>query len=502
MPNHPASSAPRATEHNLIEPDSQGAAQIEQHGFDFIHEEARYLKPRALFSFWWGSNITIVYISIGAVVLSLGLALWQTILIELVCTAGWVIIGLLSITGPRSGVPTLTITRAPFGVRGNLVNSVFSYAVQIGAEVLNALLIILALTAVAQELGWEDPGKPGAILFAAIAIALPAVIAVMGHRLLFFAQRVIAIALSVVMLLVAIWTVPHFDWAQTATVQGSELFAVVLIGFSTIFANPLSYGNVAADYPRYLPSRTSGRAIIWWTVAGVGTVSLLLEVLGSGIMTAAPGVAADPVGGFKILLPEWLFVIYIVNAALGAMSNMAITFYSSGLTMQAIGIPLRRWRATFVDVVISFALVVCIELFLQSFSTVLSNFLAFLNVWAGPFVGIYLVDAIYRRFRYDPVGVHDLSKTSPYWGRGGVNVVGIVALVVGIVVGFLTVHASVYVGPIAAALSGGDLAWLLPGLISAAVYALFAHRTLGRRAQDRSMGAAMSPIDGDGVTGA
>ncbi len=479
-----------AEEPNLHEPDVQRATEIELHGYDFIEEQGRYLKPRDLFSFWWGSNITVVYMLVGGIVMSLGLAFWQAVLIIVLGACGYLLIGYAGVAGPRSGLPTMTLTRAAFGPRGNRGNSWIAYVVQIGAEVLNALTIVLALIAIADELGWHNSGKPGLVLFTLLAMILPAAVAVVGHRLLFLAQKWIAIVLSAALLLVAVWTVPKINWSFHGSVHGSTAtWAALLLAMATVFGNPLSYSNVSADYPRYLPTRTKVGPVIGWTFAGVGTISMLLMLLGAGIATKAPGIESDPVSGFRELLPSWLYVLFIINAAFGAMANNAITLYSSGLTMQSAGIPLERWRATMVDCVLSTALVLYIELFNQSFANVFSDYLAFLNIWAGPFLAIMLVDAIARGWRYDPTGLHKFSALSPYWSSGGFNLYGLGAMLGGIVVGLLTVNAPIYTGPIANALNGGDLAWLLPLVVSGLIY-LFAAGPRLRAERDAALAVA------------
>lgn len=463
----------------LADPGVSHAPAVEQHGYDFIREEDRYLRPRSLFSFWWGANITVIYMVAGAIVISLGLSLWESALIIVAGTFGFLAIGYASVSGPRTGLPTMTFTRAAFGVRGNRFNAFLAWLVQIGAECLNAVLIVLALQAMAAELGWHNPGKGGTAAFVIIAMLIPALIAIYGHKLLFLAQKWIAIALSVVLVLVACFTVGKINWSFPATVHGTgPHIGALLLGLAVVVANPLSYANVAGDYARYLPSKTSAKAVAWWTFAGVGIISVLLELLGAGIFTRAPGIGADPISGFRALIPGWLYVIFIINGFFGAAANNAITFYSSGLTMQSMGMPLHRWRATLIDFVLSTVIVLYIELFDQSLQSVFADYLAFLNVWAAPFFAVYLTDAILRRWRFDPAGIHTVSAESPYWGRSGLNVAGIVSMLAGMGVGFLTVHAPVYVSPLASALWGGDISWLAPFAVSCALYWLLAAPSL------------------------
>jgi nucleobase:cation symporter-1, NCS1 family len=470
----------------LHEPDVDRLTQIEQHGYDFIHEDGRYLQPRQLFSFYWGANTTIGYMLVGAIAVALGLSYLEAIIVIALGYLGWILIGYSSIAGPRSGMPTMTLTRAPFGVRANRANSVVSWLLLIGSEVLNGVLIVLALLVLAAQLGWSSPGKAGTALFVVIAVSLPALVAIFGHRMMFFVQKVLAIVLTIVFITLAGFSISKVHWGQHATVHGAgPLLGVFLVALALVIANPISFASVSADYPRYLRTNASGRQITWWTVAGCG-VTLFLFVLGASIQTASSGVALNPIAGIKVLVPAWFYVVFAICAALGGMANNAICFYSSGLTMQAIGLRLRRWRATLVDCIVSFGIVLYIMLVNTKVQTVFSDYLAFVNVWAGPFLVIWVLDAILRRWHYDPVGIHVNDPRSPYWASHGINVKGIVSLLAGMAVGFLTVNSPVYVGPIANLLWGGDTAWLFPGLVAGLVYWLWAGPELRSAARSRS----------------
>lgn len=466
----------------LHEPGTDSALEVEQHGFDYITESQRYLRPRGLFSFWLGSNAYIIYVFIGGLLVSLGLSLVQAAAALVLGFLGFIFIGYLGVGGARSGLPTMTFTRAAFGVRGNRVNSLLAWLELIAFEALNAVFGVFALIALAEELGISASGPAGYVVATFIVIGISALVAIYGHRLLFVSQKVFATALTAVLVLVGVFTIGQVDWAYAGTLDSGSTFGVFLVAIAIAAANPLSFIIVSGDYSRYLPTNTSARQITLWTFAGAASITMFLGLLGVFLATKVD--LTDPIAGIKPLIPAWLFIPFAIAAAGGSIANNAITFYSSGLTIQAIGIPLRRWRATLLDCVLATAIVLYIMLFNQNLQTTMANFLAFLNVWVGPFGAVWVVDGVLRRWRYDPVAIHQTSPASRYWGMGGVNVHGLASLAVGIVVGLLTINAPGYQGPISTIVGNGDLAWIAPPIASGLAYWLLAGRNLRTEASE------------------
>ena len=452
----------------------EDALSIEQHGFDYIPESERYLRPKALFPFWVGANAYLYYVFIGGLLVFLGLSLWQATLAIVLGIAGFVFVAYGSVTGARSGLPTLTLTRAAFGVRGNAFNSFLAWLELIAFEALNAVFGVFATLALFAELGWDDPGDGGTVLATILVIGASALVAIYGHRLLFLSQKIFAISLTSILALVAILTLDEVDWSHTASVSGSSAFGLFLVAMALVVAAPLSYFATCADYPRYLPGDTSARSVTWYTFAGAAVIILPLTFLGAALATTID--MSDPVAALDPLVPGWLFIVYAIAAAGGAIANNAITFYSSGLTIQSIGVPVKRWVATAIDCVLSTLVVLYILLINEDFYTTTSNFLPILNCWIGPFGAIMIADGVLRRFRYDPVAAHTFTPMSAYWYQGGFNVRGLISLGVGIVVGFLTVNAPDLQGPISKVLFDGDLSWIAPPIAAALCYWIIARR--------------------------
>lgn len=465
-----------------IDPAVEDALRIETHGFDYIPESERYLRPKQLFSFWVGANAYLYYLFIGGLVIFFGLSLWQAALAIVLGIAGFIFVGYASVAGARSGLPTLTLTRAAFGVRGNSINSFLAWLELIAFEALNAVFGVFATLALFAKIGWTNPGDLGTVLATLLVIGTSALVAIFGHKLLFLSQKVFAISLTSVLAVVAVLTLDEVDWSHGATVSGSTAFGLFLVAMAVIVAAPLSYFATCADYPRYLPSDTPARQITWYTFAGAAVIILPLTFLGAALATNVD--MSDPVAALEPMIPGWLFIVYAIAAAGGAVANNAITFYSSGLTIQSIGVPVKRWVATAIDCVLSTLVVLYILLINEDFYTTTSNFLPILNCWIGPFGAILITDAVLRRFRYDPVAAHTFTPASPYWYAGGVNPRGLISLLVGVTVGLLSVNAPDLQGPISKVLFDGDLSWIAPPLVAALCYWLLSRGTVGTREAD------------------
>ena len=191
-----------------------------------------------------------------------------------------------------------------------------------------------------------------------------------------------------------------------------------------------------------------------------------------GAFCATLGDMSDPVAGLKPFVPAWLFIVYIFAVVGGSLANNVPTYYSSGLALQAIGLKLHRYSATIFDVVVSMAITLYI-LFVQDFSTALNNFIALLVVWVGPFGGVWICDGFLRRGKYDSGAIHSKDGAAGrYWGWHGVNPSGCIAMAVGMSVAAMTMKSPLYDGPVATALGGADLSWILGLPVSALSYLL------------------------------
>jgi purine-cytosine permease-like protein len=454
---------------------------VERRGFDHIPEGERTMTLRETGYFWVGTNANLFFVSVGVIALDIGLNVWEALVAVVLGTSLFAIVGIASIGGVRSGLPTMTFTRAAFGSRGNLPNGVLTWAALVAFEAINCIFGVYALLALASELGWDHPGDAGKVLATLLVLGASAAVAIYGHATMVYLQRCFAVALTLILALVLAYSVGGVDWSATAHERlglGATLGGILAAG-AVVASGPISYLFNAPDFVRYLPGRTPSRAIVWTVSLSSGVIALLLAVM--GVLLASRGDMSDPIAGVEPFVPGWVFVLYILAAAGGSIANNVVAYYSSGLCLQSVGLPLRRYQATALDTLVSTAIVLYI-LFVRDFTTVLHDFVALLVIWLGPFAAVWITDGLIRRWRYDAAEIHDVTRRSEYWGWHGLNPGAWLAMLAGVVVCLLTMNAPIFHGPVSDLLAGADFTWTLGPLVSAAVYWAQSRRSSRARA--------------------
>lgn len=178
----------------------------------------------------------------------------------------------------------------------------------------------------------------------------------------------------------------------------------------------------------------------------------------------------DPQTALQEILPGWFVPLFLLALVLGTIAINALTAYSAGLALQAVGLRIRRSVSVLFDGAVAVALTLY-GLLVSNFLDTVSNALQVITALTGPMMAVYATDILLRRCRYDGLALSDESPGSPFWYTAGVNRAGALALVVGVTAAALCVN-TLYTGPVAAALGGADLSLPVGMGVSAGLYAL------------------------------
>jgi purine-cytosine permease-like protein len=448
------------------------AFAVEVRGFEHIPEAERNMTPRQVDLFWVANSVNLLSFALGALAAAQGLRLGWVCMACVVGGLAYAYVAFGSIVAVRAGLPVNTLTRAVFGMRGNLPNAVLSWIASVVFEVINIIFGVDALLALFHWLGWADAGPVGKLLAVLVQLVLCGGIAVWGHATMIWFQRIFAVLVSAALIVVFACVAGHIDLERASAVQAlppGATLAAFLTACAILASNPLSFLFNGPDWVRYLPSATPAKTVFWHVFCASYAPSLALTLMGA--LCATLGDMSDPVAGLEPFIPKWLFLVYILAVIGGSIANSVPTYYSSGLTLQAMGLKLHRHVATALDVVVATALSLYV-LFVQDFTTALNAFIALLMVWVGPFGGVWICDGFLRRGRFDARAIHSSAGAAGrYWGWHGLNPSGCMALLAGMLAAALTMRSPVYDGPLALALGGADLSWLIGFPVSALVYA-------------------------------
>jgi NCS1 family nucleobase:cation symporter-1 len=452
---------------------------VEAHGIDLIPDAERHGRPRDLFGMWLGTNLNVFYLVNGAVVISLGLSFPQAILAIVLGNIAFVAVGIASLQGPATGTSSFAVSRAPFGPNGGRVLAVFNWVTCVGFEASGLALIVLAVLAVLQKVGVHDSvGEKVVVIL--LAAAVQAVLPLLGHATILKVQRRLAWVSTVLFLVMAVLVAPHVKLGSLGSGHGWEpiTLAIALI----VSAGGLSWANTGSDYSRYLPRSSSRRQVFWFSTLGGYIPATLLEILGAAVASAV-ATASDPLSGVPAVLPGWVSIPYLLFVAITLLGVNTIDLYSSGLTLQAIGLHLSRWKCVVLDSVICTALTF-FAIFSNSFNTLYTAFLGLLIIWLAPWFAIYAVDAWLRRNRYDAEALLDTSPAGRYWRRSGFSTPALIAQAAGMIAALLWIDATAVVGPLSSATGGTDFSVFAGLIVGGGVYWALAGRTVRGEALD------------------
>ncbi|WP_409234584.1 purine-cytosine permease family protein [Streptomyces sp. PA5.6] len=452
-----------------------GGSRIEAHGIDHIPDSERHGRARELFPVWAAANVNYLSLVIGGALILMGLTLWQALAVLVVGNLFWTLTGLLAVSGPAAGAPSEVITRALYGVIGNRVNNaIVGWLISVCYFALNLSAAAVAAFSLVEKVGITADTGVKVVVIVVIA-ALTLTISVYGHAVIVRLYPVITLALGAAFLVVAGYVVHHadFSYAPAHRLSGVDLWATVLAGVTLVASGPLSY-TTSADFSRYLPRTTSKRAVAGWTALGGFLPSMVVCSLGALAATAVD--MTDPQSALESILPGWFTPVFLLALVLGTIAINALTAYSAGLALQAVGLRIRRSVSVLFDGTAAVALTLY-GLLVSNFLDTVNNVLQLTVVLLGPSTAIYATDIVLRRARYDGQALADETRTSPFWYRGGINPAGACALVAGSIAAALCVD-TLYTGPLAEALGGLDLALPVGMALASGCYTLISRTPL------------------------
>ena len=187
--------------------------------------------------------------------------------------------------------------------------------------------------------------------------------------------------------------------------------------------------NTAADYSRYLPRSTSSKSVVGWTVLGASIVPITLVIYGAALSGSDPklseAIAMDPIGALTALLPTWYLAIFALIAILGLVGGAILDLYSSGLTLLAIGVPVKRHIAAIIDGAIMLVGSIYLVWIADNFFYPFQGFLITLGVPIATWSAIFVTDVLLRKRAYSEEDLYKESGKYGSWNKRSLSIMAI-----------------------------------------------------------------------------
>jgi len=437
------------------------AVTIETRGIDYIPPDERHGRPSTLLPFWFAGNVQITLVAIGAIAPVLGLDLkWSLISLVVGNLVGALFMAYHSAQGPRLGMPQMIQSRAQFGFMGSVIPLIVAVLMYMAFFITSAILGGEALANLIHV-----PNDWGIVLVSIVTVLLTWI----GYDIFHSLARPLAVISGIMFLALTIrlaGDLPSHYHASGVTAGH------VLLAISIAVTGQITWAPYVSDYSRYLPENTSAKKTFLYTYIGSAIGGSWMEVLGAvAVLVYANAFSNGPVfmaSQFSSI--RWLMLlVIIIGVVFVNMENLYGTFLTSLASVSASGTFASGRTLRFAFTAVAGAVGTLFAILASAHLLVdLENFLLLLLYLMVPWTAINLTD--YYLIRRGAYPIPEFFKADGAFGRVNLFAVGLFVVTVGIEVPFM--NTALYVGPIANAMGGADIAWIVGLLFSGGIYYL------------------------------
>ena len=371
---------------------------------NLIAENERRGRARDLFWPWCGANVSLLALSYGSFFLGFGISFWQATFAAIAGTLlSFLLVGFSSLAGKKSNATTMVLSRAAFGVKGNLLPGSLTYMLLVGWETVLISLATLATGTVFERVGNVDRNVAMIIGFV-IAVSLTLIGGVLGFSVIMKLQKYLTLITISLTIGYIVLTIDAVNWSalmESPSGPAQSFVGALIFGITGI---GLGWVNAAADYSRYLPRSVKSGSVVGWTVLGASIVPIILVIYGAALSTSdaklSEAIAMDPIGALTTLLPTWYLILFSLVATLGLVGGAILNLYSSGLTLVSLGVPVKRHVAALIDGVLMLMGTIYIVWIAENFFIPFQGFLITLGVPVAAWSAIFVTDVLLRKKSY------------------------------------------------------------------------------------------------------
>lgn len=461
----PSSSAPVATGSQAVPVVDSGertnppALRVEASALEPTPVALRAGRSIRLFWLWFAVTASVVSVGLGGVLIGLGMSLRQAILSALVGVAvSFLPLGLGTLAGKWSGQPTMVVSRATFGIVGNLLPAILAVVTRLLWAAALLGMLGASVTAGLRAAGIAQAADPlalsGGIATAGLVVA--AAIAGFGYGMIAIVAAVASVLAGILVVIVLVVTAPALDMDAALAIPDGD-WSLVVTGAVLVFSLVgLAWANSAGDLARYQAKGTIGAGAVLFASFGATLPAFALVAWGAALASSDPelgaALATDPIAALAGLLPAALALPLVLAVAVSLLAAAALALYSGGFALLATGIRTSRPMSVVIGVVVTGAIAAPLVAGAPSLEVLLRDVLTTLAVPVAAWAGIFGAETMIRTRR-----VHSPSLLQSGGVYPPVRWVNTAMLVVASVIGWGFTSASL------ALLDGQGYLWRLTG---------------------------------------
>lgn len=415
------------------EPALPGIFSLEAAGAEPTPVQQRAAWSSRLFWMWFAANSSILSLGLGAVVFAIGLSLRQAIVAVFVGVAlSFLPLGLSTLAGKRSGQPVMVVSRAVFGLLGNILPALLALATRVfwGAVMLWLLASAVAIVLAGAEL---DAGLgEGMLLIIGLAagLLLAAGTAFLGFGLLARLNVVLAVISGLLIVGLVAMTASYLDLDEALTNPDGPWILTVTGAVLVFSFIGMVWAHSGGDLARYQSGQSSGAGAMLSSSFGATLPAVVLVGYGALLAASNKGIAQGfvtaPLDTLALMLPNWYPVPLLAATALSLLAGIIVTLYSGGFALQSLGLRLARPWAVLLVAALTGAIAALLAFGVTGLTEIFRDLATTLAVPTAAWVGLLSAELMIRNRRFASSSL--LSRGGVYPDVNWVNSVAFVAI--------------------------------------------------------------------------
>ncbi|RJT83397.1 purine-cytosine transporter [Arthrobacter cheniae] len=379
------------------------------------------LGPARMGMIWLAANLVVTTLLTGTLFvpgIDWGLAIAMIVLGTLLGGSVLVLVGNM---GTRTGLPTMSLTKGSFGLRGSFLPVAANVVTLMGWSWVQAMLAGVTVNfLVEQATGFSSP-----VLFSVLCQLLVVCLAIFGHSGIARVEPWLALVILAFMAYIfATAFLAHSPADFAGIPQDAEAGWTPVAALDVVIATAISWTVLSAEFNRLARTQAAGMvgSGVGYALSTVLAMTLGATAIGYVVLEGGEALAFDPtviVAAFGVPLAVVIFLsvmatnTMVVYGMVASVVNMApsrrVTFLPTAIVLGAISILGSTWLA------------------------LLNQFTAFLVVIGSLFIPVFAIMIVdYYLVRSRHYGRDILrGKGGEYWYSGGVNIAAVLVWLIG-----------------------------------------------------------------------